>query len=262
MLQIWFDDSGKDGKSPVFVLAGYLATVEDWCGFADDWKTLLHQGPKPLDYIKGYEAFGFNRQFIGWNEIDRDARLREFLDITDRYSSKGLAIVIPHDLFTKILRQTFQPFKNPYMFAYALCFSIMLHFAHGNPDREPIELIFDRDVIKRRQAENAYKDIYRVYPPEVTALLGRVEPRFEDDKEFNPLQASDLLAYCVRVRYETDSRFDAIRRSPIYKSLAGEHPVGPYPGGLYGIGDHTILVEVTEAQMNEFKERASRRGGR
>ena len=67
MLQIWFDDSGKDGKSPVFVLAGYLATVEDWCGFADDWKALLHQGPKPLDYIKGYEAFGFNKQFIGWN---------------------------------------------------------------------------------------------------------------------------------------------------------------------------------------------------
>lgn len=261
VLQIWFDDSGK-GHGPAFVLAGYLATVEDWCGFADDWKTLLHKGPRPLDYIKGYEAFGFNRQFIGWNEIDRDARLREFLEIIDRYSGKGLAIVIPHDLFTKILKQTFQPFKNPYMFAYALSFSVMLGFAEGNPEREPIELIFDRDVIKRKQAENAYRDIYRVYSPEVTALLGRDEPRFEDDKQFNPLQASDLLAYCVRVRYETDSRFEAIRRSPIYESLAGGHPIGPYPGDLYGIGDHTILLEVTEAQMNEFKARASRRGWR
>jgi len=259
VLQIWFDDSGKDGKSPVFVLAGYLATVEDWCGFADDWKTLLHQGPKPLNYIKGYEAFGFNKQFIGWNEAERDSRLMEFLEIVDRYSSKGLAIVIPHDLFNTILKQTFQPFKNPYMFAYALCFSVMLHFAHGNPDREPIELIFDRDVIKRRQAENAYKDMYRVYPPDYTALLGRDEPRFEDDKQFNPLQAADLLAYCVRVRYETDSRFDSIRQSPVYKSLAGGHPVGPYPGDLYAIGDHTVLIEITEAQMNEFKARASRR---
>ena len=186
--------------------------------------------------------------------------MREFLEITERYSGKGLAIVIPHDLFGKILKQTFQPFKNPYMFAYALSFSIMLHFAHGNSNREPIELIFDRDVIKRKQAENAYKSIYRVYPPEVTALLGRDEPRFEDDKEFNPLQASDLLAYCVRVRYETDSRFYAIRRSPIYQSLAGGHAVGPYPGDLYAIGDHTILVEVTETQMNEFKARASHRG--
>ena len=113
---MWFDDSGK-GHGPVFVLAGYLATVEDWCAFADDWKTLLHQGPKPLSYIKGYEAFGFNKQFIGWNETDRDARLTEFLEIVDRYSSKGLAIVIPHDLFDKILKQDIQGFKNPYMFA-------------------------------------------------------------------------------------------------------------------------------------------------
>ncbi len=259
MLQIWFDDSGK-GHGPVFVLAGYLANLEAWCGFADEWKELLHQGPRPLDYIKGYEAFGFNKQFMGWNEIDRDNRLMEFLEVVDRYSGKGLAIVIPHDLFTKILKQSFQPFKNPYMFAYALTFSVMLHFAHGNPDREPIELIFDRDVIKRRQAEKAYKDMFRVYPPDVTALLGRDEPRFEDDKQFNPLQASDLLAYCVRVRYETEPRLDLIKRSPIYKSLAGGVAVGPYPGGLYEIGDHTILIEVTEAQMNEFKARAEARG--
>jgi len=254
VLQIWFDDSGK-GHGPVFVLAGYLATVEDWCAFSNDWKVLLHQEPKPLDYLKGYEAFGFNKQFMGWNEIDRDNRLMAFLPIIERYSGKGLAIVIPHDLFDKILRQTFQPFKNPYMFAYALSFSVMLHYAHGNPAREPIELIFDEDVIKRRQAEKAYKEIFKVYPPDVTDLLGRKEPRFENDKQFNPLQASDLLAYCVRVRYESDPRLDSVKRSPVYESLAGGI-AKPYPDDLYAIGDHTILVEITEAKMNEFKQRA------
>ena len=94
---------------------------------------MLRQRPKPLSYIKGYEAFGFNKQFIGWNETDRDNRLMEFLPIIERYSGKGLAIVIPHEVFGKILKQTFQPFKNPYMFAYALTFSIMLHYAHGIP---------------------------------------------------------------------------------------------------------------------------------
>ena len=82
--------------------------------------------------------------------------------------------MIPHEVFGKILKQTFQPFKNPYMFAYALTFSIMLHYAHGNPDREPIELIFDRDVIKKKQAEKAYKEMFRVYPADRYRATGYI----------------------------------------------------------------------------------------
>jgi len=254
VLQIWFDDSGK-GHGPVFVLAGYLAPVEDWCGFADEWKAVLGKEPNKLDYLKGYEAFGLRKQFKGWTETDRDQRVAEFLPLIDKYSGKGLAIVIPHDQFDKILKQSFQPFRNPYMFAYALSFSVMLHFAHGNPAREPIELIFDEDVIKRKQAEKAYKEMFRVYPADVTGLLGRKEPRFENDKQFNPLQASDLLAYCVRARHESDPRYDRVRESPIYDALAGGTARGPYPGNLYAIGNHTILIEITDAKMNEFKQR-------
>jgi hypothetical protein len=257
VLQIWFDDSGK-GHGPVFVLAGYLARVEDWCAFADDWNALLRKEPSKLDYIKGYEAFGLRKQFKGWTENDRDERLKEFLQVTERYSGKGLAIVVPHDAFLAILKQSFQPFKNPYMFAYALSFSVMLHFAHGNPDREPIELIFDNDLVKRRQAEKAYKEIFRVYPADFVALLGSNDPRFEDDKQFNPLQAADLLAYCVRARYESHPRYGKIRQSPIYEALAGGEARGPHPGDLYLIGDRTILIEITEAKMNDFRQRVVR----
>ena len=255
MFQIWFDDSGK-GHGPVFVLAGYLGRSEDWRPFADDWATLLSREPSKLDYIKGYEAFGLRRQFKGWTNSDRDARLKEFLQVIERYSGKGLAIVIPHDAFGAILKRSFQPFKNPYMFAYALSFSVMLHFAHGNPDHEPIELIFDNSLIEKRQAEKAYKEIFQVYPATVVALLASSDPRFEDDKQFNHLQAADLLAYCVRARYETSPRYVEVRESPIYRALAGGHARGPHPGDLYLIGDHTILIEITEAKMNAFERLA------
>jgi len=261
VLQVWFDDSGK-GHGPAFVLAGYLADVESWVSFAKRWDSLLKSsdnGRKSLEYVKGYEAFGFRDQFKGWTERERDDRLMEFMALIDDCSSRGLAIVISHDSFGKILAQPFQPFKNPYMFAYALSFSVMLHFAHGNPSKERIELIFDNDVIKRKQAEKAYKEIFRVYPSDVTALLGRSEPRFEDDKQFNALQASDLLAYCVRARYESGTKYEQVRRSPIYETLAGGTARGPYPGDLYSIGDHTILVEITEERMYEFKRRAEAR---
>jgi len=172
---------------------------------------------------------------------------------------------LPHEFkfathrFKAILAQPFQPFKNPYMFAYALSFSVMLHYARGNPAREPIELIFDEDVIKRKQAEAAYKEMFKVYPSDVTDLLGRKEPRFENDKQFNPLQAADLLAYCVRARYETDPSYEDVRKSPIYTALAGGEARGPYPGGLYLIGNRTILIEITDEQMNDFKHRVAAR---
>ena len=120
VLQIWFDDSGKDGIAPVFVLAGYLAPVKEWCDFADAWDRQLKRGPTPLEYLKGYEVFRFNKQFAGWTESDRNARLEEFLPLITKYSGKALAIVIPHGLFSKILQRQFEPFKNPYLYAYAL----------------------------------------------------------------------------------------------------------------------------------------------
>lgn len=54
VLQFWLDDSGK-GQPPVFVLAGYVARVEQWNAFADEWQIFLNQNPR-LEYIKGYEA--------------------------------------------------------------------------------------------------------------------------------------------------------------------------------------------------------------
>ena len=41
MLQACIDDSGWDGTSPVFVLAGYVAKAEAWDAFADEWRALL-----------------------------------------------------------------------------------------------------------------------------------------------------------------------------------------------------------------------------
>src|SRR5208283_1411999 len=139
--QIWFDDSGKHG-GPVFVLAGFLANVEEWIWFASKWQDLLaDKNRRKLDYIKGYEAFGLRDQFMRWTDKERDDRLMEFMPIIGEYSGKGLAIVIPHDKFAEIIKQPEPRFEDPHIYAYAICFSLMLHFAHGDlsrPDRKYI----------------------------------------------------------------------------------------------------------------------------
>jgi hypothetical protein len=90
MLQAALDDSGKDGISPAFVLAGYLGSAKELADLARDWHTLLSREPR-LAHIKGYEAFGLHGQFEGWSVAERDACLLEFVELIRQHSGKGIA---------------------------------------------------------------------------------------------------------------------------------------------------------------------------
>jgi hypothetical protein len=77
MLTCFADDSGSDRQapdkqSPVFVLAGYVSTVDNWKKFSNEWKAALKSGPRELDYFKMVEAHSLKEQFCGWTKYDRD----------------------------------------------------------------------------------------------------------------------------------------------------------------------------------------------
>jgi hypothetical protein len=67
VLQAWFDESGKEGwpregTSPVFLLAGYVAPVRVWAEFADAWRGELDRHPK-LSALHTKDAYGFDKEF-------------------------------------------------------------------------------------------------------------------------------------------------------------------------------------------------------
>jgi hypothetical protein len=220
VLQPALDDSGKDGLSPAFTIAGYVATVDEMMALADEWKRLLNEHPK-LDYIKGYEAFGLNRQFAGWTQKDRDSRLLKFVTAIMHCSGKGLAFVTDHpafDLIENLKDADGVYFKDPYELMYLWSFSQLLQMLPDFGEKQA-DLVFDRDLATRRQANRAYKRIFAEWPTEITSRLLRKEPHWEDDKQFLALQAADLLAYCVRAGRDPDLRHDRVRKSPVYAAL-------------------------------------------
>src|SRR5450830_1266831 len=76
MLQSFIDDSGWDGQSPVFVLAGYVAQEKQWEDFSDAWQVILDlKQPKEIKYLKMSQAYQLRHrhsQFYGWSEAERD----------------------------------------------------------------------------------------------------------------------------------------------------------------------------------------------
>jgi hypothetical protein len=57
-LQGFFDDSGNESSSPIFVLAGFITTNQRWAAFSDEWQLALDEPPR-LKYFKMAEAEHF-----------------------------------------------------------------------------------------------------------------------------------------------------------------------------------------------------------
>jgi uncharacterized protein DUF3800 len=230
VLQAGLDDSGKDGISPAFVLAGYIGSADKMMDLSDAWDALLAENPR-LDYIKGYEAFGLHHQFDGWSVEHRDERLLKFVHLIAGHSGKGIAFVIDNKPFALIkdLRDgEGVSFEDPYEFAYVASLSMLLQ---ALPDfgEDVIDAVFDCNLISRRQAARAYNKIFTDWP-DLAQRLYRKEPHWEDDQQFLPLQAADLLAYCVRASRDPDKRLDHIRNSPVVAALRSIPTVLAYVG--------------------------------
>jgi hypothetical protein len=221
MLQTALDDSGKDAVSTSFALAGYFGSPEQLMDFAHDWDDELKREPK-LDYVKAYEAFGPHTQFRGWTETVRDERLVKFIKLIAKHSLKGIAFVIdnkPFSLIRGLKDADGEHFKDPNLFAYLMSLSL---FLQALPDfgESVADMVFDYEVISRRQAARAYEKIKtEARWKDLANRLLRPEPHWETDNDFLPLQAADLLAYCVRAERDTGDRHVKVVRSPVLSAL-------------------------------------------
>jgi hypothetical protein len=61
-LQGVFDDSGTRAQSPLFVLGGLIATVEQWKDFSIEWDSRLKTEPT-IRYLKMNEAQTMRGEF-------------------------------------------------------------------------------------------------------------------------------------------------------------------------------------------------------
>src|SRR6266849_29231 len=73
MLQAYIDDSGRGQSSGDFVLAGFIAPVENWLAFGHVWQTVLN-APRSLTYLHTRKAMSRipSGPFEGWNREECD----------------------------------------------------------------------------------------------------------------------------------------------------------------------------------------------
>jgi hypothetical protein len=219
LLQIVIDDSGRgQERGPAFVLAGYIARVLNWDAFADAWQTVLAEKPA-IDYLKGSEAFRLAGQFRGWSEAKRDAKVIRLISLIRKYSPLSVTLAVNGKAFDAILRASKGSLKNVYPLAIAAITTKVLSYRADQPTIEKLDFVFDQGMLSREaDFEQAFKEMMTSLPARATNLIGK-RPHMEDDLEFLPLQAADLLAAYVRQKLAAEARGE-IFQNVVWEALA------------------------------------------
>lgn len=235
--EVYVDDSGSEPQGEIFFLAGFIASVEQWAAFSNEWDSALGLRP-PLDYFKMSEAAGFWGQFSrkrGWNEQAREDRLVTLARIINKYAKLRVSVSTRHDLFEKYVtslpatERTFATDEPYVMLAFHLV-SVAVMFAHEHGVREPIDFIFDHQSAEGEVVGNweQYRKNLQFTPRgrQLLPLMGDVF--FSDEKRRRPLQAADLYVWQARNHYMDNHRFKnqriVVPMNPIYRMFRGIPP--------------------------------------
>lgn len=211
VLQAYIDDSWDE--SGTYVLAGYVASVDQWAAFAKEWEDLL---PLATPNKKGVRRFKMA-------EMARAGKMEAvplFYKTIMKHVQMSISIIINKKNLVKQIDNLvgevgdpawgnvvidLEPYKKmwrkPFFFAFrALMDTFHREFAANNLENIPLDgivhFIFDQD-----DSEAYIRRIWDEYvlkrSPEYRKFYGD-RPRFEKDEDFAALQAADFRAWWVR----------------------------------------------------------------
>jgi hypothetical protein len=207
MLEAFFDGSGWDGKSPAYVLAGYLAKKERWADFSNEWYRILRppQG-RQLPYLKANDVYrlkSYQSTFHGWSEQERDERLIEFVKAINRHVMHGIVSVMPVAPYVRLMKGKFNPsaLDRPYFLSFFGVMTQLLLVTQRLQLDARIDFIFDIEGGDSHSLLHSEYERFISVAPEPIHQLCSASPRFERDEDFAPIQAADLLAWHARRYY-------------------------------------------------------------
>lgn len=188
----YFDESGTQAGSPVVVVAGYVARQDQWETFGEQWERALRDWHIPFFHMTDYE----NRQkyFGDWTGRERYERLARLYDI--------ISGNVQFSISTSILKSDYAAVRAPkekakiggmYGLAAAGCLIYTAEEFRAIDDQGWVAYVFEAGAKGRHQVDRVFALNER--NPVLKERYRLLSLRFEDKRQFAPLQAADILAY-------------------------------------------------------------------
>ena len=193
----FFDESGTHGaQSPVVIVAGFLATVEQWDAYESDLISL--NAEYGVNKFHAKDLRGRKGDFKGWPYGKRAKYTSRFLQLADQHLSAGLATVLPSADYHQIyrsgnFRRTARPDTQYGLCVRAALWKAVILMKDRKPDW-PVNFVFEMGTHHEMDAARVFFEVRDQLLPEYSEMLGAVT--FET-KQVLPLAVADFLAYAI-----------------------------------------------------------------
>jgi hypothetical protein len=196
MLNAHFDESYGEG---VYGMAGYVADVETWKRFSDEWKAVLDAYPHIVAFHMR-DAERREDELAGLTDEQIAAKLEAFVQIVERHSKRmfGVMCFAEQDYLGEMF--PIPSGADEQWWAHDTCVKWVIAFTKHERNkkglRDRVQFIFDdgpMTEITRASLLRFRKEMDADREP-----LFAAPPQFEDDKEVVALQAADLVAWHLR----------------------------------------------------------------
>lgn len=188
----YFDESGTHAGSDVVSVAGYVSTPTRWVRFDEEWREAM------ADYgLEFFHASTFaNRAppYDEWSEDERHKRFTNLAGIINRHTEFSIATMI----LTRLFDETFSPevrahCGGPYGLAAVATFMETAKRVNEHYPDQWVSYVFESGARGAGQVLAHFQDNQRRREYASDQKLGSL--RFENKRQFTPLQAADILAY-------------------------------------------------------------------
>jgi hypothetical protein len=191
-LHAYFDESGTHDSAQAIAVAGYISTAEQWELFNDEWSSALSEWS--LKFFHMTDFANRANEYSGWSDEDRRLRFARLARIIDKHTIASIAVGFMRKSYDLTFdRQTKRFVGGPYGTAATMCFVEAAQKIRPLFPSAKIAYVFESGGVGSGQILSVFK--MNESDPENREHFKLLSLRFENKRDFAPLQAADILAY-------------------------------------------------------------------
>jgi hypothetical protein len=225
LVEVYFDESGTHGDSPVMCVAGYLFTKDQCRKLDQEWLAVLEKHHLPHFHMMSC-AHGTG-VFKGRSKDERIEVETSMINIIKRRAERGIAATITESEYLRVVPKAHRDIAgSAYTWCIHMCLQGVAEWLEKYQPSSLVSYFFESGHRHQKEANDTLTNVFMV--PQLRAKYCYASHTFATkipDPPGNPcvrpLQAADLLAWQVR-KFKSDRKrppkmdFMSLVESPHY----------------------------------------------
>jgi len=254
----YLDESGTHGESPVTIMAGVLATAEQWARYEAEFAKLkLKHGFNVFHTKKFKRRTG---DFRGWNPFQQLALVMDLGALTERAFTEAVVFTLDNADYEATYKGGDKPRRLRIESKYGLCFRnclifLILEAIKQRADKAPqLHIVLESGHKNWSEVRDIFHEVKKEMQSFGAELLGDIT--FADKDSCDPLMMADFLAHAAFMTHSqgvvsnpNEQPFLERAPPPLPDGQSGVTTLRFAPGGLTDL--KSVLIEKLKATQRD-----------